>query len=832
MPENILQIIIRARDEATKVLGVTDKQLNGLGESVSKAGNKFLIAGTAMAAGLGVAIKKAGDFQEQMSFVATMLGDQSEKYMPGFESALKRMSTTYGQSTATLSKGLYDILSASIPAEKAARFLEVSVRSAEAGFVEAGLTADALTTVVNAYSLGAEKAGDVSDWFFSIVEKGKTTMAELAPSIGLVLPLSKQLGVSLDEVGASLTVMTRAGIKTDIAVTSLRSIMGAFLKPTKELAEETKKWGFESAQAAMKQLGMAGVLERLAKIDSVRLPQMIEEKRALTGLLTILDKKNEFMADSITISERAGKTDEMLAKRQDNLNVQMRKLKETVNILMVDVGTILIPVIKDLAERVVENIDKFRDFVKENKGLIENVAILTPAILLLSGAFLKIVGVGLQMVSVISKLVPLIKALGLTTGGIPAIIGMAVAAVALLTVEFIKAEKAVKNFEKAADENLKGIDKQVEKMKEWEGTHQALLLVKANLLQRGAEETSEDITNLDARIAKLKEKESVESAAGEAAAEAAAKEAEAKIGALEEISEAEKEARETKRESTEELREEIEVMNMTDHELAMYRIEEELQKYKDAKVEEVDIAALRKEKVLELAESEKKAKDKLVDEEVNKKLAANKKMTDAAMKFTGDAINLITDIAKDDLENNKKRYDDAVKRGTMTQEEADKAYAKDKEGFKKIQKANAYISGALGIQKAIVSVAAIPFPLNVAAGILAIAYQKRMTGQQVASIESAAEGKIFMSPALTTIAEKGPEAAIPLSKFPMMGKQGIVIGDIIINLNIERLEALETENLEMILKNINQAVRDRVIDAVEMAQGIHTLGTEMGGLSE
>ena len=830
MPDNILQIIIRARDEATKTLGVTDKQLKGLGESVSKAGTKFLVAGTAMAAGLGVAIKKAGDFQEQMSFVATMLGDQSEKYMPGFESALKRMATTYGQSTATLSKGLYDILSASIPAEKATKFLETSVKAAEAGFVEAGLTADALTTVVNAYSLSADRASDVSDWFFSIVEKGKTTMAELAPTIGLVLPLSKSLGVSLEEVGASLTVMTRSGIQTNIAITSLRSIMGAFLKPTKELAEETKKWGFESAQAAMKQLGMAGVLERLAKVDSVRLPQMIEEKRALTGLLTILDKKNEFMADSITISERAGKTDEMLAKRQDNLNVQMRKLKETVNILMVDVGTILIPVIKDLADGVVKNIDKFRDFVKENEGLIKNVAILAPAILLLSGAFLKIVGAGLQMVSVISKLVPLIKALGLTTGGIPAIIGMAVAAIALLTVEFIKATKAVKEHNKANEKYLDQVDKQIEKTKEWEGTHKGLLLVKAQLLQRGAEETSEDIKNLDLRITKLKEKEGVETAAAEAAAEVSAKEAEAKAAALEEISEKEGEARETKREATEELREELEVMGMEDHELALYRIEEELQKYKDAKVEETDIAALRKEKVLELAEDELKGKKKLADEELKKKIAVAKHISDATKNFAKDAMNLAVQVAENALKNKKKEYDNAVKMGTMTQEEADKLYKKDKEKFKIVQKAEAIVTGALGIARAYSSAMVLPPPANIIVGAAQAVLMAGVTALQISQIDSAAEGKIFMKPALTTIAEKGPEAAIPLSRFPM--QQRIQVGDIKVELNIERLEALTIENLDLILKGIGQAVRERVIEAVEMAQGIHTLGAEMGGLSE
>lgn len=708
MPENILQIIIRARDEATKTLKITDKQLKDVGESVSKAGSKFLIAGTAMAAGLGVAIKKAGDFQEQMSFVATMLGDQSEKYMPGFESALKSMATTYGQSTATLSKGLYDILSASISAEEATKFLETSVRAAEAGFVDAGLTADALTTVVNAYSLSADRAGDISDWFFSIVEKGKTTMGELAPSIGLVLPLAKSLGVSLEDVGASLTVMTRAGIKTDIAVTSLKAIMGAFLKPTKELITLTKEWGFASSQAAMKELGMAEVVERLSKVESVRLPQLIVEKTALTGLLTILDKKNEFMKDSISISERAGKTDEMLAKRQNDLNVQMRKLRETVNILMVEVGTALIPVIKELAERIVENIDKFRDFVKENAGLIKNVAILTPAILLLSGAFLKIVGTGLKMVSVISKLIPLIKTLGLTTGGIPVIIAGAVAAVALLTVEFIKAKKSIEDFNEASEKQLDQIDKQIDKAKEWEGTHKALLLVKANLIQRGYDETSSEIKNLDLRIAKLKEKARVEKETSEEVAE--------KTGEITD------EKTKKQLELEEELREEIEFLRAGESEKETIRLEDSVEKYRKEKADEGLIDELLDLKRAEIAE---------------KRIEREKAIAGQIMDTSSQLI------------------------GSLLQGEIERAGAETAQG-KSLAKAKILIEQGVAVAKVWAAYAGFLPPLG---PILATAQTgliiSKMT-RQISRIEGMEKGGIVTKPTIALLGEKGPEAVIPL----------------------------------------------------------------------
>ncbi len=500
-----IQIIIGAKDEASKTFKITNQNLKQLSTSLSQASRKFAVAGAAMAAGLGVAIKKTGDFQEQMSFVSTMLGDQSEKFMPSFSNALKDMSKTYGQSTKTLSDGLYDILSASIPAEQALGVLQASVKAAEAGFVEAGLTADALTTVINAYGLAVEEAGDVSDWFFSIVEKGKTTMAELAPVIGLVLPLSKQLGVSLEEVGASLTVMTRAGINTNIAVTSLRSLMGAFLKPTKELKKEVKAWGFESSQAAMKSLGLEGVIKKLIKVDAVRLPQLIEEKRALTGLLTLIDKSNEFIEDKISITNRAGKTDEMFAKRQENLNTQLRQLKETFNVLMIEIGTRFIPVVKDLIKYLKDNAAEITEFVEKNGELVVKLGLLIPALTIFVGVMLKVGSVVLGAYNAFMLLLPVLGAIASALAPYAVLLVIAAASFTTLAITIGKAKTATEELNDATEQQLVLVDLQKTKAEEWVGTHKALLLVKANLLQRGMEETSQTIINLDKRIAKLRE---------------------------------------------------------------------------------------------------------------------------------------------------------------------------------------------------------------------------------------------------------------------------------------------------------------------------------------
>ena len=92
-----------------------------------------------------------------------MLNEHTIHFLPLYEKQLRRLSRQYGQTTKTLTKGLYDILSASIDAAQAIDVLEVATRGAIGGLTDAGTAADALTTILNSYQLSATEAAKVYD---------------------------------------------------------------------------------------------------------------------------------------------------------------------------------------------------------------------------------------------------------------------------------------------------------------------------------------------------------------------------------------------------------------------------------------------------------------------------------------------------------------------------------------------------------------------------------------------------------------------------------------------------------------------------------------------
>ncbi len=211
------------------------------------------------------AVKEAVAFELQLANVATMLNLHTKVFLPEYKTALSDLAVKYGQSTETLSKGLYDILSASIDAADALEVLEVAAKGAIAGLTDTGTAADALTTILNAYGMEAAEAAKVGDILFATVKRGKITFGELAGSIGKVVALAAAGGLSFEQLSAGIATMTRSGIQSEMAMTALKGILTTFLSPQAESILMAKQFGLELNTNTLQTIGLTGALQKLEK---------------------------------------------------------------------------------------------------------------------------------------------------------------------------------------------------------------------------------------------------------------------------------------------------------------------------------------------------------------------------------------------------------------------------------------------------------------------------------------------------------------------------------------------------------------------------------------
>jgi len=222
-------LVAHLRLDDVQYMSALKRAETALGKSARRLGQISIryakYAGVAVAGYMTASVKAFASFEEQMANVSTMLDEHSLRLMPSYAKAIKSMAREFGVGTDTLSRGLYNILSASIAPEKALSVLNTTVRAAKAGMTDTATATYAITGILNAYGMSAEKAGRISDILFATVKRGQTTFAQLAPVVGRVTAISAEAGVQFEQVAAALATITRGGISTEEAVTGLRQAL-------------------------------------------------------------------------------------------------------------------------------------------------------------------------------------------------------------------------------------------------------------------------------------------------------------------------------------------------------------------------------------------------------------------------------------------------------------------------------------------------------------------------------------------------------------------------------------------------------------------------------
>jgi len=384
-------------EEAIRGLNVVRAELKAFGSSLEDVSKKTMLAGTAIFAPFAAGVKAFSDFESQMAKVSTML-DNPARYMAAFSEGIEKMAVKFGESTDSLAKGLYDILSASIAPEKALYVLNVSAKAAKAGLTDTGVAADAITTLLNAYGLSAEKAGDVSDWMFQVVKRGKTTFAELAPAVGMVATTCSTAGIGLDEFGAALATMTRNGVNTDNAITALSAIITSFLSPVKEGADYARALGFEMSSATLKSEGLLGVFRKISKLSPDEISTLFPNVRALRGALPALQNMGGFIADINVMKTRAGTTAEAYDKMAKLLSTSFARLKQAGISVFTAIGEIMSkPLVKAL-NTILSYVSAAREWIVENKRLVLTLAAMAGSVLA-AGAALAAIAITVKTVS-------------------------------------------------------------------------------------------------------------------------------------------------------------------------------------------------------------------------------------------------------------------------------------------------------------------------------------------------------------------------------------------------------------------------------------------------
>lgn len=385
MVDNSLIIRIGAKaNEFDKELKRLKGKTASLEKGLAQTAKISAVAFAGLAASVGVAVSKFTSFEKSFTNVQTLL-DKSSFATKNLSQGIKdlrndvlKLGADSGESFDNLNQGLFDLISAGVPAEEATQALTDAVNLATAGATDTATSVKALTAAITAYGEEAGSSTDIAEKFFTAQKFGVTTVGELAKEFNKVGGLAKQLGLSFDEALAASTALTANGAKpTAQAFTEFRAILNAVILAQGKLAGES-----EAVQKALslQNIQQKGIVQALKETqiatggNVVTLQKLLGSSEALSGALSLTGKQAEtfqtILKNLNDEQERAAAFSDALATKQATTDKALQRLTKSFEAITIQLGEQFAPLVNQIADGLSEVAKKFNDLSTEQKQSI------------------------------------------------------------------------------------------------------------------------------------------------------------------------------------------------------------------------------------------------------------------------------------------------------------------------------------------------------------------------------------------------------------------------------------------------------------------------------
>lgn len=349
------EIDTEMQNTAKSTISNTEK----ISQSLTSMGSKLTKALTVPIAGASVAIgKMAMSYEKNIAKVSTLVDESTYNYNQLSKDIIDG-SNKMKVAVDEYSEAVYQSISAGVEQKKAVDFTNNSIKLAKGGFTDASKAVDVLTTIINAYSLSADQATSISDKLVATQNLGKTTVDELASSMGKVIPTANAAGVNIDNVCTAMAQLTKNGIATAEATTYYNSMLNE-LSSSGTTADTALR---ELSGKGFKQLIQEGkplteilkLLQDKAEKSGQSLSDMFGSAEASKAALTIMKSDGAEYNDILEkMKNSAGSTEEAFKKIDSTTSEQLAGAWNELKNAGIELGTALIPMIKEGAGMIKE----------------------------------------------------------------------------------------------------------------------------------------------------------------------------------------------------------------------------------------------------------------------------------------------------------------------------------------------------------------------------------------------------------------------------------------------------------------------------------------------
>lgn len=387
----------------------TDK-MTALSSAMNKTGSSLTIGLTLPLVGVGAAALKLGnDFEAQMSRVKGISGATGEEFKKLEQQALDLgASTAFSASEVAL--GMENLSSAGFNAVEIMSAMPGMLDLAASSGADLATASEIAASSLRGFGLDASEAGHVADVFAVAAADTNAQVEDMGEAMKYAAPVSRMLGISLEETAAAIGIMSDAGIKGSQAGTSLRGALAALLRPSDEAKSIIEELGisFYDQEGRMKSI------TEITEMLGVSMADLTEEQRnqylvtifgreALSGMLSLIQRGPDELAQLTKSLENSdGAAQAMADTMMDNTKGAIEEMMGALETSAILIQRSLAPAVTQAANFIGDLANKFNELDEDTKQTIITIAgvVAVAGPLLLIGG--NLIGMGVSIVETIT----------------------------------------------------------------------------------------------------------------------------------------------------------------------------------------------------------------------------------------------------------------------------------------------------------------------------------------------------------------------------------------------------------------------------------------------
>ncbi len=349
----------REVQRATKLVEAADRSIQAaanayhrLGEEIKTFGNNLNLYVTAPLAGIGaLATKAMTGLESQVARLKTMTG-ASATTIAALRAKALELAPALGKYPEELIEAFGLLEDAGFEGARAIDIVTRASKASTAGFGDLRSIIEATALAMNTYGPSVLSSARATDILVETMRSGRVEIDRLLPTLSHVLPIAAELGVSFEDVGASIAFLSRTTKNSVTASMELRGLL--FQLSQSEFDAKLKKIGL-SAQQLYKDIKTQGLPQALRNLRAQVEGKGYSFKSLFSGTEGYVaamqmtgDRSEQLIAIQRRLKENLGIVDRAFSEVAKTTKFEATQALVEMNIQLIEIGAVIKPFISQM----------------------------------------------------------------------------------------------------------------------------------------------------------------------------------------------------------------------------------------------------------------------------------------------------------------------------------------------------------------------------------------------------------------------------------------------------------------------------------------------------